>query len=150
MTSLRMWHRLFFIFFLRRTTTKKYPKTRHHWENTRTQRWGLCILLHHSILFLGREDPLEKGQAPTPVFLGFPGGSDDKESTWNTGDLGLIPGLGRSFEGVPGKPVQYSCLESSHGQKCLAVYSPWCCKESDMTEQLNTHTIEIKTDYISM
>ena len=30
---------------------------------------------------------------PTPVFLGFPGGSDSKESACNAGDLGLIPGL---------------------------------------------------------
>ena len=30
--------------------------------------------------------------------------------------------------------LQYSCLENSHGQKSLAGYSPWDCKESDMTE----------------
>ena len=29
------------------------------------------------------------------IFMGFPGGSDGKESTCNAGDLGLIPGLGR-------------------------------------------------------
>ena len=40
--------------------------------------------------------------------LGFPGGSDGKESTCNAGDLGLIPGLGRSpAEGI-GYPLQYS------------------------------------------
>ena len=43
----------------------------------------------------------------------FPGGSGSKESVCNAGDLGLIPGLGRS----PGKgnsnPLQYSCLEKS-------------------------------------
>ena len=33
---------------------------------------------------------------PTPVFLGFPGGSAGKESACNVGDLGLIPGLRRS------------------------------------------------------
>ena len=33
---------------------------------------------------------------PTPVFLGFPGGSDGKESTCSVGGLALIPGLGRS------------------------------------------------------
>ena len=37
---------------------------------------------------LGREDPLEKDRLPTPVFLGFPGGSAGKESTCNAGDLG--------------------------------------------------------------
>ena len=39
------------------------------------------------VQFLGREDPLEKGQA-TPVFLGFPGSSDRNESACNAGDLG--------------------------------------------------------------
>ena len=45
------------------------------------------------VQFLGQEDPLEKGQVPTPVFLGFPGGTDGKESIYNAGDLDLIPGL---------------------------------------------------------
>ena len=46
------------------------------------------------IQFLGQEVPLEKGQdrLPTPVFLGFLGGSDGKESAYNVEDLGLIPG----------------------------------------------------------
>ena len=55
-------------------------------------------------------------------------------------DLGLIPGLGRSPGGEHGNPLQYSCLEKkSHGQRSLAGYSPWGCKESDMTEQLSTY-----------
>ena len=45
-------------------------------------------------------------------FLGFPGGSDGKESTCNVEDLGLIPGLGRSPGGGHGNPLQYSCLEN--------------------------------------
>ena len=44
--------------------------------------------------------------------LGFPGGSDGKESTCNAGDLGSIPGLGRSPGGGHGNPFQYSCLEN--------------------------------------
>ena len=40
------------------------------------------------VLFLGWEDPLEKGQAPTAVFLGIPCGSAGKESACNAGDLG--------------------------------------------------------------
>ena len=43
--------------------------------------------------------------------LDFPGGSDGKASAYNAGDLGLIPGLGRSGEGN-GNPLQYSCLEN--------------------------------------
>ena len=77
---------------------------------------------------------------PIPVFLSFLGGSDNKKSTCNVGDLGLIPGLGRSPVGVYGNPLQYSCLENPHGQRNMAGYSPWDRKESDTTEQLSTHT----------
>ena len=37
-----------------------------------------------------------------------------------------------------GNPLQYSCLENCNGQKSLLGYSPWGCKESDMTERLST------------
>ena len=43
--------------------------------------------------------------------MGFPAGSDGKESTCNAGDLGSIPRSGRSPEGN-GYPLQYSCLEN--------------------------------------
>ena len=43
---------------------------------------------------------------------GFPGGSDGKESTSNAGDLGSVPGLGRSPERGHGNPLQFSCLEN--------------------------------------
>ena len=70
--------------------------------------------------------------------MGCPGGSDDKESAHNVGDLGLIPGLGGSPRGGHGSPLQDSCLENPHGQRSLAGYSPWGFKESDTTEQLST------------
>ena len=44
--------------------------------------------------------------------LGFPGSSDGRESACNEGDLGLIPGLGRSPGEGNGNPPQYSCLGS--------------------------------------
>ena len=44
--------------------------------------------------------------------LGFPGGSDDKESPCNAGDLDLIPGSGRSPGEGNGYPFQYSCSET--------------------------------------
>ena len=47
---------------------------------------------------------------------GFPGGSDGKASAYNAGDLGLIPGLGRSSGEGNGNPLQYSCLENSMDQ----------------------------------
>ena len=49
--------------------------------------------------------PGDENRLPTPVFLGFPGGSDGKESTYNAGDLGLIAGLGRSPEEGKGYPL---------------------------------------------
>ena len=48
---------------------------------------------------------------------GFPGSSAGKESACNAGDLGSIPGLGRSPGGGQGYPLQYSGLENS-------MYSP--------------------------
>ena len=54
-----------------------------------------------------------------PVGMGFPGGSNSKESTFNSGDPCSIPGLGRSPGGGHGNPLQYSCLENPHGQGSL-------------------------------
>ena len=74
--------------------------------------WDLLYLLYCTV-----------GSAVPPVasdlisVLPFPGGSDGKASVCNAGDLGSIPGLGRS----PGKgnvsPLQYSCLDNpmDHG-----------------------------------
>ena len=70
-----------------------------------------------------------------PVFLGFPGGSDGKEFTCNEGDLGSIPGLGRSPGEGNDYPLQYSGLENSMD------FSPWGHKESDMTERLSLSNI---------
>ena len=64
--------------------------------------------------------------------------SDGKESACNVGDLSLIPGSGRPPGGGHGNPLQYSCLENPHGQRSLAGYSLWGCKESDMTKWLRT------------
>ena len=49
--------------------------------------------------------------------MGFSGSSASKESACNGGDLGSIPGLGRSPGGGYGNPFQYSCLENPHGQR---------------------------------
>ena len=69
--------------------------------------------------------------------LDFPGGSVVKNPLANTGDVGLIPGLGRSpGEGLRNS-LQYSCLENPQGQRSLAGYSPWGRKESDTTERLS-------------
>ena len=70
--------------------------------------------------------------------MGFPCGSAGKESACNVGDVGLIPGWGRSPGEGNHHPLQYSCLENPYGQRSLAGYSPWGHKELDMTEQPST------------
>ena len=57
--------------------------------------------------------PWRRDRLPTPVFLGFPCGSADKESACNVGDLGLIPTWGRSPGEGKGYPFQYSGLENT-------------------------------------
>ena len=54
------------------------------------------------------------------IHLGFPGGSAGKESTCNAGDLGLIPGWGRSPGEENGSPLQYSGLENF--MNCIGVH----------------------------
>ena len=62
---------------------------------------------------LGWENLLEKGLATHSSILGFPCGSTGKESTSNGGDLGSVPGLGRSPGEGKGYSLQYSGLENS-------------------------------------
>ena len=59
-----------------------------------------------------RKTLCSRDRLPTPVFLGFPGGSDSKEYACNAEDLGSMPGLGRF-----------------HGQRNLVGYSSWGHKE---------------------
>ena len=53
------------------------------------------------------------------VLMGFPGGSAGKESACNSGDLGSVPGLGRSPGEGKGYPFQYSGLE--HSMDCIVL-----------------------------
>ena len=64
-------------------------------------------------------------------FMGFPGGSDSKESACKAGDRGSFPGSGRFPGEGNSNPLQYSGLENPWS---LAGYSLWGCQESDMTE----------------
>ena len=80
----------------------------------------------------------------------FPGGSDGKESTCSAGDVGTMPGSGRS----PGEGNGYSSLNTpvflpgeSHGRRSLVSYSPWGHKEWDITEQL---TLSLSVLWLSL
>ena len=71
-------------------------------------------------------------QMHSSLSLGFPCGSDGKESACNEGHLGSIPGLGTSPGEGNGNPLQYSCLENPHGQRRQRSH-----RESDTTERLS-------------
>ena len=64
---------------------------------------------------------------------GFPGGSAGKESSCNVGDLGLIPGLGRS----PGEGNGYPLPPVFQPGEFHGLYSPWGRKQSDTTKRLS-------------
>ena len=82
------------------------------------------------------------------VHKGASTSSAGKESASNERDLGLILGLGRSPGGGHGNSLQYSCLENLHGQRSLAGYSLWGCKQLDMTEQLSMVQRKIPLSYL--
>ena len=84
--------------------------------------WSTATNINYYIAFLGISDQVALVVKSLPT----------NERT--TEDTGLIPGLGRSSGGGHGNPLQYSCLENSHGQKSLVGYSPWGHKKSDPTE----------------
>ena len=88
---------------------------------------GCHFLRFHSWV---RKIPWRRVRLPAPVFLGFPGGSDGKESTCNAGDPGSIPGWGRFPWRREWKPVPVFLT----GERSLAGHSPSGCKESDTTE----------------
>ena len=72
-----------------------------------------CKWYHMAFVFLFLTYCRRRDRLPTLIILGFSCGSAGKESACNVGDLGLIPGLGRSPGEGKGYPLQYSGLENS-------------------------------------
>ena len=72
-------------------------------------------------------------------FLSDSAGKDSSCNAGDIGDMGLIPGSERSLEE---EMAAHSSILAwrIHGQRSLVDYSPWACKESDMTEQLSVCT----------
>ena len=85
-----------------------------------------------------RKIPWRRKWQPTPIFLGFLGDSDGKESTCNAGDLGSAPGMERSSGEGNGNPLQYSCLENHMDRGAWQAIVLWHCKESNITERQST------------
>ena len=69
--------------------------------------------------------------------MGFPGGSEVKASASNVGDLGLIPGSGRSPGEGNGNPLQCSCLENPMDGGAWWATAHRVTKSQDTTERLN-------------
>ena len=68
--------------------------------------------------------------------VSFAGGSNCKESACNVGDLGLMPGLGRSLGEGNRQPTPVFLAGEFHGQRNLVGYGSWGHKEADMTMRL--------------
>ena len=102
-------------------------------DSQRTAQWVVLVIYHNIIWaslvaqlvenppamqetlvqFLGSKICWRRDRLPTPAFLAFPGGLAGKESACNAGDLGSIPGFGKSLEDGNSCPFQYSGLENS-------------------------------------
>ena len=96
------------------------------------------LFQHHSLKALIWHSAFFMIQLSHPfITIGKSHSSDGKVSVYNAGSPGSIPGLGRSPGEGNGNPLQYYCLEKSHGQRSLVGYSPWGRKESDTTEPLH-------------
>ena len=61
----------------------------------------------------------------------------------NAGDVGSLPGLGRSPWSRKRQFAPVFLPGKFHGQRSLVDYGPWGCKESDTTEQLSTQTVDM-------
>ena len=70
------------------------------------------------------------------MLFGFAQWLSSKESSCNAGDMGLIPGRGRSPGGGLGSPTPVFLLGESHGQRSLGGCGPWGRKESDTIEAM--------------
>ena len=89
------------------------------------------------VWFLGQEVPWRRNSYPLQYSWASLVVQTVKESACNMGDLGSIPGLGRSPGGGHGNSLQYSCLENPQGQRSLEGCSPWGGKESDSVQWLS-------------
>ena len=109
--------------------------------------WSLDVITFHSVIKVTLwEDKiyprlhLERKLVMARAKSGLPKWLSGKESTCQYRKLGFDPWI----EEIPWRrkqqPTPVFLSEKSHGQRSLAGYSPWCCKEFYTTEQLSAHT----------
>ena len=78
--------------------------------------------------------------------MGLPGSSTGKEYACNAGNLGSIPGLGRSPGEGNGYPLQYSCLENSMDRGAWQATSPWGHKDTQQQFSLSFYSCQTQKD----
>ena len=99
-------------------------------------RFGVKLCGMEELLIFFCNTLSSKKFSPHTILGSFPSGSAVKNPPANAGDagdVGSIPGLGRSLEEGNSNPLQVSGLGNLHGQRSLEVYGPWGCKKSDTT-----------------
>ena len=105
-----------------------------HGNNCNQKLLGLIVIKG---VVLGYFDTARNGlNQVLGTIWGFPGGSVGKESAYNAGDLGLMPGLGRSLGEGNRQPTPVFLAGEFHGQRNLVGYGSWGHKEADMTMRL--------------
>ena len=84
-----------------------------------------------SFSWFGQEEPLKADPCALltwPIIIWWLSGKESIVTAWDTGDVGSIPGLGKSFGGENSNPLQYSCLGNPIDREAWRT-SPWDCKE---------------------
>ena len=102
------------------------PRYHHsHWTRKETEaglEWGIGLPAAWHVGGQGGGVYLQIWLLPTST-VGLPQWPSGKEAAYNAGDVGSIPGSGRSPEGGHGNPVQYSCLENPCRQQPGGLWS---------------------------
>ena len=80
---------------------------------------------------------------PIPTIIRLPQWLSSKESTFNEGDAGLIPGLGRSLEEGNGNLLQYSCLENSMDRGAWEATVQGVSKRQTQLSDQHTHMVRV-------
>ena len=121
-------------------------RTAKRWQYDQFPQWKKNRLLIDLNSNVSRVEISLDNKSKIPHPYGFPCGAAVKNPPAHSGDMGLIPGSGRSPGVGNGNPLQYPCLRNPMNRRSLACYSPWGRKRvgHDLaTEQKPTHPLDL-------